>query len=97
MMHPKYPSSCVERFLEYVTFDTQSSEDSETFPSTDKQRILLRRVAQDLEQLGLHDVTLDEHGYVFATIESSSAKSNVPVIGFIAHVDTSPEMSGAGV
>ncbi len=97
MIQPKYRSSCVERFLEYVTFDTQSSEDSETFPSTDKQLILLRRLAQELEQLELQDVTMDEHGYVFATIESSSAKSNVPVIGFIAHVDTSPEMSGAGV
>jgi tripeptide aminopeptidase len=97
MIQPKYPSSCVERFLEYVTFDTQSSEDSETFPSTDKQLILLRRLAEELEQLGLRDVAMDEHGYVFATIESSSAKSNVPVIGFIAHVDTSPEMSGAGV
>ena len=97
MRPPKYPSSCVERFLEYVTFDTQSSESSDTFPSTEKQLVFLRRLVRELEQLGLQDVTMDQHGYVFATIEATSSKPNVPVIGFLAHVDTSPEMSGAGV
>jgi tripeptide aminopeptidase len=97
MSEPKYPTSCVERFLHYITYDTQSSEQSDTFPSTEKQLVLLERLVGELKQLGLEDATLDEHGYVFATIPATSSKRDVPVIGFIAHVDTSPEMSGAGV
>ena len=97
MSDPKYPTSCVERFLKYVTFDTQSSEASETFPSTAKQLELQEHLTQELRELGLADVELDRHGYVFATIPSTSPKSDVPVVGFVAHVDTSPEMSGAGV
>jgi tripeptide aminopeptidase len=97
MASVKYPTSCVERFLEYVKIDTQSCEDSESFPSTLCQLDLLRRLKDELLALGLEDVTMDEHGYVFATIPPTSAKSSVPVIGFLAHVDTSPEMSGAGV
>ena len=97
MSSPKYATNCVERFLEYVKIDTQSREDSETFPSTSTQLDLLRRLQEELLALGLEDVTMDEYGYVFATVPSTSDKSNVPVIGFLAHVDTSPEMSGAGV
>lgn len=97
MNSPKYATSCVERFLEYVKFDTQSSEDSVTFPSTPGQIVLLQRLHDDLKALGLVDVTLDSHGYVFATVPSTSVKKAVPVIGFLAHVDTSPEMSGQGV
>jgi len=97
MPEPKYPSSCVERFLEYVTLDTQSVENSDTFPSTLKQLELLRRLKRELEELGLKDVTLDDKGYVFATIPATTSKRDVPTIGFIAHVDTSPEMDGAGV
>jgi len=97
MSSPKYASSCVERFLEYVKIDTQSTEDSETFPSTSSQLELLRRLQDELLALGLEDVTMDEHGYVFATLPGTSDKPDVPVVGFIAHVDTSPEMSGAGV
>jgi len=97
MSEPKYPSSCVERFLEYVKYDTQSSETSETFPSTEKQLALLERLVGELKQLGLEDAAMDEYGYVFATIPATSAKPDVPVIGFIAHVDTSPEMPGDGV
>jgi tripeptide aminopeptidase len=93
----KYRSSCVERFLEYVTIDTQSREASDTFPSTPGQLVLLRRLVDELRALGLEDAAIDEHGYVFATIPSTSRKRDVPVIGFIAHVDTSPEMSGANV
>jgi tripeptide aminopeptidase len=89
--------SCVERFLRYVTFDTQSSETSETYPSTAKQLDLSRHLVEELRALGLSDAELDEHGYVMATIPATTKKENVPVIGFIAHVDTSPEMSGAGV
>jgi tripeptide aminopeptidase len=90
-------TSCVERFLRYVTFDTQSSETSETYPSTAKQLDLSRHLVEELRALGLSDAGLDEHGYVMATIPATTKKEGVPVIGFIAHVDTSPEMSGAGV
>jgi tripeptide aminopeptidase len=97
MSSPKYATRCVERFLEYVKIDTQSREDSDTFPSTSTQLDLLGRLQGELLQLGLKDVMMDDHGYVFATVPSTSDKSDVPVIGFLAHVDTSPEMSGAGV
>jgi tripeptide aminopeptidase len=93
----RYRTSCVERFLRYVTFDTQSTETSESYPSTAKQLDLLRHLVDELKALGLADAALDEHGYVMATIPATSKKAGVPVIGFIAHVDTSPEMSGAGV
>ena len=97
MSSPKYATSCVERFLEYVKFDTQSLEDAETFPSTSTQLELLRRLQDELLELGLDDVTMDEYGYVFATLPATSDKPELPVVGFIAHVDTSPEMSGAEV
>jgi tripeptide aminopeptidase len=97
MNPPKYTTHCVERFLDYVKIDTQSCEDSETFPSTLSQLNLLGRLRDELLSLGLEDAVMDEHGYVFATIPATSSKAGVPVIGFLAHVDTSPEMSGAGV
>jgi len=93
----KYPNNCVERFLKYITIDTQSREGSDTFPSTPGQLELLRLLRDELLELGLEDVVMDEYGYVFATVPSTSSKTDVPVIGFLAHVDTSPEMSGAGV
>lgn len=86
----------LDRFLNYVRFDTQSSEESDTYPSTLKQLDLSRRLVEELTELGLDEVELVEHGYVFATVPSNS-KKNVPVIGLIAHVDTSPEVSGANV
>ncbi len=97
MSSPRYETNCVERFLHYVTIDTQSCEDSTTFPSTLKQLDFLRLLQSELQELGLEDVTMDEHGYVFATVPATSTRTDVPVIGFLAHVDTSPEMSGAGV
>jgi len=97
MSEPRYRSSCVERFMDYVTIDTQSKEESETYPSTPGQWDLLNKLKAELEQLGVDDVTLDEHGYLFATIPATSDKSDVPTIGFLAHVDTSPEMPGDGV
>ncbi|MCB1033663.1 MAG: tripeptide aminopeptidase PepT, partial [Acidobacteria bacterium] len=97
MDEPRYPSTCVERFLRYVTHDTRSEEGAESYPSTTKQLRLLETLKEELNELGLEDVSMDEHGYVFATIPATSKKSGVPVIGFIAHVDTSPEMSGTGV
>ena len=87
----------VERFLRYVTFDTQSDEASDTYPSTAKQLDLLRHLVDELRALGLDDAAMDEHGYVMATIPATSPKPGVPVIALLAHVDTSPEMSGANV
>jgi len=89
--------SVLDRFLRYVVIDTQSDENSTTFPSTSKQFNLLRLLVDELEAIGLTDVTFDEHGYVFGTIPGTSSTPGVPVIGFIAHVDTSPEMSGRNV
>jgi len=97
MKEPRYPSNCVKRFLKYVTIDTQSSENSDSYPSTPGQLDLLRLLVEELRDLGFDDVTMDDHGYVFATIPSTTKKKNVPTIGFIAHVDTSPEMPGADV
>ena len=97
MSDPRYKTNCVERFLEYVKFDTQSCEESDTYPSTPGQLDLLRKLRAECEEMGLSDVTMDEHGYVFATIPATSDRQDIPVIGFIAHVDTSPEMSGKDV
>ena len=88
--------SVLDRFLRYVTIDTRSDERSTTVPSTPGQLILLRLLADELRTLGLEDVTLDPFGYVMATIPAT-VDHEVPVIGFLAHVDTSPEMPGAGV
>ena len=90
-------SSVLDRFLRYVTYDTQSDETSDTYPSTAKQLVLLRDLAAELQALGLADAAVDRYGYVTATVPATSSKPQTPVIGFIAHVDTSPEMSGAGV
>src|SRR5688572_10661715 len=90
-------TSVLDRFLRYVTYDTQSDETSDTYPSTAKQLVLLRDLAAELKTLGLADAAVDRYGYVTATIPATSAKVDTPVIGFIAHVDTSPEMSGANV
>src|SRR5258706_29280 len=90
-------TSVLERFLRYVTYDTQSSEGSETYPSTLKQLVLLDRLVEELRQIGLEAAGRHTHGYVMATIPATTKKAGVSTIGFIAHVDTSPEMSGAGV
>ena len=86
-----------ERFLKYVGFDTQSDENSITFPSTDKQLILLRALKEEMEAMGMTEVTMDEHGYVMGTIEPSVGYEHCPVIGLLSHVDTSPDMSGAAI
>jgi len=90
-------SDVLDRFLRYVRYDTQSDERSTTYPSTERQVVLLRDLAGELRSLGLADAAVDEHGYVMATIPATRGRERAPVIGFIAHVDTSPEMSGAGV
>lgn len=86
----------VERFLKYVSFDTQSNPESSTTPSTEKQWAIARYLKEELETIGMKQVTLDEHGYVFATLPSNVDKQ-VPTIGFIAHYDTSPDCSGENV
>lgn len=86
-----------ERFLKYVSFDTQSDENSETFPSTEKQKVLLAALRDEMQTLGLKEVTMDQYGYVMGTIPATPGCENAPVIGFIAHVDTSPDMSGKEV
>jgi tripeptide aminopeptidase len=90
-------TTVLDRFLKYVTYDTQSDEQSTTYPSTGTQLVLLRDLAAELQALGLTDAAIDEFGYVMATIPATTTKRGVPTIGFIAHVDTSPEMPGAGV
>lgn len=86
----------VERFLKYVSFDTQSAEDADKTPSTDKQLDLARFLKEELEGLGLTEVEMDDNGYVYATLPANTDKP-VPAIGFIAHMDTSPDCSGADV
>ena len=86
----------IERFLKYVSFDTQSSEETEVTPSTPGQMVFAKYLKEELESLGLEDITLDEHGYLFATLPANIDKP-VPTIGFIAHMDTSPDMSGKDV
>jgi tripeptide aminopeptidase len=89
-------SAVLDRFLRYVQYDTQSDENSNTYPSTSKQLVLLKDLADELGSLGLTDAVIDQYGYVTATIPPTSNK-RVPAIGFIAHVDTSPELTGTNV
>ena len=86
----------VERFLKYVSFDTQSAEDAETTPSTEKQWVLARFLKEELEGIGLTEVEIDEHAYVYATLPANTDEA-VPTVGFIAHMDTSPDCSGKDV
>lgn len=93
-------STVVDKFLKYVTIDTQSDEDSTTSPSTEKQKDLARLLMGELKEMGASDVRMDEeYGYVYATIPSTLKEGGkeVPVIGFIAHMDTSPAVSGKDV
>lgn len=86
----------IDRFLKYVTFDTQSDENTGVTPSTAKQMVFAKYLQQELQELGLEEISLDENGYLFATLPANIDRP-VPVIGFIAHMDTSPDMSGANV
>lgn len=90
-------SSVLERFLRYVQIDTQSDPNSATFPSTAKQRNLSNLLAEELRELGIADAHVDAHGYVYATIPSNSDRTDVPVICFCSHVDTSPDVTGENV
>ena len=86
----------LERFLKYVTFDTESCDDATTVPTTEGQFVFARFLEGELKAMGLSDVVLDEKGYLYATLPSNSSK-DMPVIGFISHLDTSPDMSGKDV
>ena len=96
MFDPKYKFTCVDRFLKYVKYDTQSDEESTSFPSTEKQKKLSADLAKELKKMGLKDAAMDKWGYVMATL-SSNTKKKVPPIAFIAHVDTSPAVTGKNV
>lgn len=86
----------VERFLKYVSFDTQSAEESESVPSTAKQLVFAKYLKEELKNEGFDDVEMDDMGYVYATLKSN-IKKDVPTIGFISHYDTSPDCSGENV
>ena len=83
----------VDRFLHYVSFDTQSDELTHMTPSTPGQMIFAQELEKELRKIGMTEVSLDENGYLMATLPSNTTK-NIPVIGFIAHLDTSPDLSG---
>lgn len=87
----------VDRFLDYVKFDTQSDELTNLTPSTPGQMIFAQHLEQILQSMGLKDISLDENGYLMATLPGNSPKKELPVVGFIAHLDTSPDMSGRHV
>jgi tripeptide aminopeptidase len=95
-MKPVESTLFLDRFLSYVKIDTQSSDESDTYPSTLKQLELSKKLMLELKDLGLKDVEITEHGYVFGTLPSN-VDHMVPVIGYIAHVDTSPDVSGKDV
>ena len=86
--------SVTERFLKYVSFDTQSDETSETCPSTAKQKLLGAALVEEMKELGIQDARMDEHGYVYGTVPGDPS---LPTIGLIAHMDTSPDASGADI
>ena len=89
--------NAVDRFLKYVSYDTQSDEHSDTTPSTEKQKVLGAALAEELNQLGLYNAHMDEYGYVYAWLPASAGCEGVPCVGLVAHMDTSPSASGANV
>lgn len=89
-------TSVIDRFLSYVKYDTKSDETSQSIPTTSGQLILGKKLAAELKEIGLSDVSMDDNGYIMATLPSN-IENKVPVIGFIAHMDTSPDLSGSNV
>lgn len=92
-----HPDTLAERFMRYVTIDTQSDPESSSHPTTEKQKDLSRLLADECAAMGLTNVQTDEFGYVYATVPANTTKSSVPVIAFCSHVDTAPDCSGTGV
>ncbi len=97
MSDSAFATTVLERFLRYVAYDTRSDERATSVPSTPGQLALLHRLVDELHELGIADAAMNRHGVVLATIPATVARADVPTIGFLAHVDTSPEMPGAGV
>ena len=95
-MFQSYNFTVAERFIRYVQIDTQSDPQSNTFPSTEKQKDLLKLLVSELQEIGIADVHMDGNGYVYATIPSNTEKK-IPVICFCAHVDTAPDCTGKNV
>ena len=87
----------LERFLDLVSFDTQSSEHSETVPSTPGQKVLGAHLADAMQRMGLTDVSMDKNGYVMGYLPATEGQETAPVLGFISHMDTSPDASGANI
>ena len=87
----------VDRFLQYVKFDTQSDELTNMTPSTPGQMIFAQHLEKELREMGLSDISLDDNGYLMATLPGNAKRTDVPTVGFIAHLDTSPDMSGRHV
>ena len=97
-MNEIYRNQLINRFFKYISFDTQSSEEAaDRCPSTEKQLALGQYLANELTTIGLEEVEMDEHGYVYATLPATVGKEAAPVVGFIAHMDTSPDCSGKDV
>src|SRR4051794_1889412 len=94
---PALKFTVTERFMHYVTIDTQSDPDSDTCPSTSKQKDLGTLLVNELFEVGLHNAHMDEYGYVYAIIPANSEKKDIPVICFCSHMDTAPDCSGSGV
>ena len=92
-----YQYSVESRFIKYAQIDTTADPNSETFPSSLKQKDLAKVLFQELVDLGLEDVEMDEWGYVFATVPSNSDRADVPTICLCSHMDTAPDCSGTGV
>ena len=86
----------IDRFISYATIDTESDPDSTTTPSTKKQWDLANKLVEELRSIGMEEVTIDDNAYIMATLPSN-VDHEVPVIGFIAHFDTSPDFTGANV
>jgi len=87
----------ISRFVRYIKIDTQSARKSDTFPSTQKQLKLAKLLEQELKELGLKDAAIDEFGYVTATLPANTDQKDLPIFGFLAHMDTSPDLSGENV
>ena len=83
--------TAIDRFLRYVTYDTQSDEHSDAIPSTAKQKVLGAALAEELAQMGLHNAHMDEYGYVYAWLPATAGCEGIPCVGLIAHMDTSPD------
>lgn len=90
-------STVLSRFLKYIVIDTQSKDEAGVIPSTEKQKNLANLLVEELKSMGAQDVEMDEHAYVYATIPATTQKAGVPVLGFVAHMDTAPSYSGTDV